>query len=258
MPHRFFKATAKYIEEKINPRIGMELLSLASNNFAVRYDRRTPSIVHDAGGFKPRIPPENIGQITRNCVEKYQEYNINPFGIGTCLTYPDLEQGYVEGNPSHAAGRTLFGLYAPAVSMNLIRQRLIGEVGDRSYENEYIVLDRVPFSRILFATTPDYREAFKAGVRVPNEVAQFQQIFSLPSTFNIEDARDVSSVFRWLLKHDAEEAAKSLCAFVFANLTAPALAYRLNHDKTLISATQLFLRDQETPSPRSSDSIKLM
>ena len=257
MPIQFFKripAIASNISDnfarKATTKIGAQLLQLSRPDFRLRFDPTKPQAMFNQGGFKERIPFANIPEITTGCVTNYQAYSEAPFAIGTCTDLNALREGYGEGNSSELIDKTLYGFLSMGVSLGLVRTEILHESGDRDYEKEHLVLIPVPLESFLFATTTKYREEFEKGLQVPNDMATFNKELDLPTEFTIEDARNLTSVFNWLVTNRSEKAAKALCAFIFNNMPKELVSIYLNGDKRLISAAELFLQDVEKPSAR--------
>ena len=252
MPYQFFKrlggmasVASTMVKEMYNPKIGHQLLELRVNSYALRFHGGESAVdeVAKAGGIIARRSIESIKTVTRDCVEAYQEFNTNPFGMGTCSTYAELTAGFGDDNSSVVRKRTLFGFYAPTVCMGTIRRELLHETSGKDHEQEKIVLDSVPLKQFLVATTPGYRKEFEAGLRVRNEMSGIHSDLVLPPYFNRRDMQDFPSIFGWLLEHDCEEAAQDLCRFVLKDKSSKSVSYLLAGDKFLISAATSLLKD---------------
>ncbi|MCX7116885.1 MAG: hypothetical protein NTW94_03085 [Legionellales bacterium] len=235
-------------EDIINPCVGDSFQKLTRNVYALRLDGRLPSEIAATKGFVARISPDDVRTLRRDRIEHYQSSNEQPFALGCCALCSDLFQGYVEGNPAAANKRTLFGLVTPAVSLLELRVEALHETGTRDYEKEFMVTERVPIKHFLFANSPPYRAALISGADVSNEISHLNSTFDLPKQFNLKDIEDIGSILRWLLAHNAENAARFVSSFLFSpSLSRDCLSHHLGGDKLLVGIIQSFLQGSKEP-----------
>lgn len=199
--------------------------------YGLRVDGRLPDKIHLQGGFPAILNPEKVLEITQSRLQRDQEYNLGRLGLGATSTYARLCQESV-GRSNVSATRCIYGLYGQAIDLHRVNTTLFGEDTDRAYEKEYLLLGNVPLSHILFATTPEHRQAFEQGLLVENKMMAYNM--QLPADLTKSDINDVPSVLRWLLAHDAIHIASKLCKFLFKDTDKPTISQKLKGDETLI------------------------
>lgn len=234
--HHFFKA--------IDPPIGKFLLQHQMNHYVLRMDGRTPDTLHLQDGLPAILNHEKILQITQSRLQQVQEYHLGRLGLGATSSYSHLYQESAEHAKAHA-NQCIYGLYAPVVHLPSVNQTLFGESAEKGYEKEYLILESIPLSHILFATTPKYRADFEQGLRVPNEMATYH--VRLPHDLTKSEVNDFSSTLRWLLNHGAESIALKLCKFLSKDKPSSYLSLELEKDETLMKEVQKLLSMQDLP-----------
>jgi hypothetical protein len=212
--------------------------------YGLRVDGRSPDKIHIQGGFPAVLSHERVLEITRTRLEKYQAYNVGRIGLGVISSYDRLMQGPV-GHVQMAANRCIYGLFGRAIYLPRINAKLFGESGD--YEKEYLVLEKMAFNRILFATTPEHRQAFDQGLRVPNEMMLYNA--RLPPYLTKSDINDLTAVLSWLLTNDAIHTASKLCESLFKDKSVVNISQQLNGDQALMQEVSRLLSIKSTQAP---------
>ncbi len=242
MNSRFFQFVTKMttnVGTLFNPRIGAQVLSLQHLQFLVRLDGRNPHDLMQQGGFKSPLTPCQVPHISRDCLEGYQSYNQPKIGIGACSNYPALKNGYMETHPDMAKNGFIYSFYGEAAFIPSIRAHTGAEPNVRDYEQEYLIVQDIPLSAMLSATSPERRAEFNAGLRVPNEMAEYNN--ELPDVFCRDDIENHTTVLSWLLEHNAEVPATALCQALFSHSSSEVLATSFEHNPGLIKEVEALL-----------------
>jgi len=230
----------------IDPPIGEFLLAHQINIYGIREDGRMPDKIHMQGGFPAVLNHDEVLKITRSRFENYQAYNVGRIGLGAASSYDHLCQAY-NGNAQVGATRCIYGLFGRAIYLPRFNAELFGESADKDYEKEYLLLEKIALNRILFATTPEHRQAFEEGLRVPNEMMTFNA--RLPRYVTKSDINDLQSILSWLLDNHAIYTASKLCKFMFKDKSALNISQQLQGNQTLIQEVSRLLTIKPNTEP---------
>lgn len=223
-----------------------------SPRYLVRLDSRPPAAVAAQQGFP--ATPFNLESLTSMHLTLHQLGDC-PLGLGANLTLQELRDGFLKIHPE-ASERTLYGFsenafYLKYIIAKLGRTEMSFTDSDGRYdmEQEYIVQQHVPLERFLFATTSKHRDSFNHGLRVPNELFEFNPM--LPKVLTQEDIKDLPSTIGWLLEHNAEIPARDLVKSVCAGIQGEYLLPMLKGRKEIAEeVNRLLLTDSPTLSDK--------
>lgn len=229
--HNFFRA--------IDPLIGASLLAAQTNIYGIRVDGRMPDKIHLQDGFPAILGHDEILAITQARLERYQTHNMGRIGLGAVASYDHLHQDY-HGNPHVEATRCIYGFFGKAVYLPGFNAKLLGERTEAGgYEREYVLLEAIAFNHILFATTPEHRQAFESGLRVPNEMMTYNA--RLPAYLTKAEINDLQTTLAWLLDNSATQTASELCKCVFREQTLLNISEQLDGNSSLIQEVERLL-----------------
>ena len=242
------ESSAKRFGSQGHKIIGSKMISDLKPNISFRFDGRSPEAIYALNGLPARLKTEECSRITEASLKNYLEFNEEPIGLGTCESIYDLENGYGEGYNTEAKEHTLYGFYARSISANYAMFAFCNETNPRDYEKEHIVLDSVPSTSILFATTKTYRDELHAGLQVPNEMALYNP--ELPPYFYKKDIENLASILHWLISNDSESVAKNLVIFMCSHtMQHKQLLSGLSEHKGLKSKVEAYLSDESLKQP---------
>lgn len=178
----------------------------------MRIDNRTPERLVIDHGLPARISHELMRKLYRKCVDNHQNYNINPFGYGTYLTYQKLEKEYIRPNASHFEKAHVYSFIGKGFSIPEYCGE-IGESGDQDYEGEFLITYKVILADFLTAVGAEHRDKFNKGLLVPNDGVILNP--ELPNKVRLSDLKTPSTTLAWLLQHNAQKTAKRYAKLMF-------------------------------------------
>ncbi len=182
------------------------------NEQVFRADNRSPERLVIDRGLPLRVKPERVRELTRDCIDNYQNFNLNPFGYGACLTFEKLYKNFILPNATHLSQAHIYNFVAKGFSISEYRLE-VGESGDRDYEDEFLVY-KVDSEDILVAVPPDYREKFLSNALVPNEAILLNP--KLPKKVRLSDLESPAATLQWLLKEGATKSASRYAKHMFS------------------------------------------
>lgn len=227
-----FTTSAKLTLKNFNdPIIGKKIIELQRPTFLIRADGRSLTELKKLDGFQPRVHPNRIENARHSCIQRYQQYNEDPFAYGACQSIKDLTV-FISENSSHVNNAWIHKFYGLSTSLGYLKVETGIEIEAHDRENEEIFIEHIPFKQFIASTSPEYRQKFLDNKLVPNAMKAFRD--ELPKEMKMEDLFTEETVLLWLLRNDCEVVFSEICEALYANAPKNELQFRLNNNVSLI------------------------
>ncbi len=226
----FFKG----LNDLVNPKINKEITKLKRIETVFRMDGRTPDLFVSQG-MKRRVPIYTIENTRKDDLIKYVNFNDKPFGFGACTSFSDLmtfrKDNLSLTNESHA-----YTMIGSGIDVNALLLEAGIDESDRTYENEFLVLDTVHPSLFLSGIAPKSMLAFMDDRIVQNEAFVINPL--LPKAISREDLYSIRNIFKWLDDNHAEEMGFRYAKAMFQMTPSERVARILDNDLYLTSLVE--------------------
>lgn len=229
--YRFFDKIA----ELRDPVRGEQLLAMQEPQIVFRTASRGAARIVQDGGLPARLAAEEIAKIRQSRIEEYQDFNLNPFGYGTCNDIKQL-QDFETNNSSCMTQQTLHTMITRVVSLAEFKIKYGMEPSPRDHEGEQIVLERVDLRNFLACIAPEFKPKFWSGGLVPNQLSVVEPTLRLPKHLRIDDLCSEQNILRWLLTNDAQDAFERVCHEMYTDINRTRLLKRLGGSEVLADA----------------------
>ncbi|APF01917.1 TPA: Dot/Icm T4SS effector Ceg3 [Legionella pneumophila] len=246
---KFHNALLKFessISNLGDPLVGFKIKELQTKKILVRADGRSLDHLHKLGGLPQRVESEKLEKVRVTDVERYQKFNLNPFGWGACASTEDLRK-FLETYPELTKQAWVHKFYGSSTSLLTLKSEVGIGCGEHDGEKEELVVDSVSFEQIIASTCPKYREKYLDGGVVPNAMKDFNP--KVPETMKLGDFSSEKSTLEWLLINDCEEEFAKLCKEVYGDTPLKILLMRFEGDKYLADAVTYYAKESSS-SPR--------
>jgi hypothetical protein len=231
--YRFFDKIA----DLRDPVRGEQLLAMQEPQIVFRTASRGASRIVQDGGLPARLAAEEIAKIRQSRIEEYQDFNLNPFGYGTCNDIKQL-QDFETSNSSCMTNQTIHTMIARVVSLSEFKIKYGLEPSPRDYEGEQIILEKVGLRNFLACVAPEFKLKFWSGGLVPNQLSIVEPELSLPKQLRIDDLCSEQNILRWLLTNNAQDTFERVCHEMYADINRTRLLKRLGGSEVLADAVQ--------------------
>ncbi|ANH11556.1 TPA: hypothetical protein ACIZB4_000567 [Legionella pneumophila] len=229
-----------------NPLVGSKIKELQTKKILVRADGRSLDHLYKLGGLPQRVESEDLEKVRITDVEKYQKFNVNPFGWGACASAEDLRK-FLENYSELTKQAWVHKFYGSSTSLLTLKSEVGISCGDHDEEKEELIVDSVSFEQIIASTCPKYREKYLDGGLVPNAMKDFKP--KVPHTMRLGDFSSEKSTLEWLLINDCEEEFAKLCKEIYGDTPLKILLMRFEGDKYLADAVTYYVKESSS-SPR--------
>jgi hypothetical protein len=232
-----------YIKNISNPVMLPSFIRTQRPSLLFRVDGRSPDELSDSGGLPARVTDEELAEVRKDRVEKYQGSNQFPFAYGACIRLASIFKFLKHNTDTDNAW--IYTFTSQASPLNPIKLDAGIETHGMDAEKEHLIFHAVPLSNFYAAVAPKDRVDFIAGKPVPN--AFHEKNPNVPAMVKKSDLESPDSFLKWLKSNKCDKVFSIACNFLLGGVTN---YYKQLKNPSLSSATEEVTTPVEDVPPK--------